>query len=67
MKAVKGRFLKKALIVDRVGPLLESELLKNHALHIQDETSQMAGLAVAPRPATWSSMRARDRAQRRTR
>lgn len=49
VKAVKSRFLKKALIVDRVGPLLDSELLKSHALHIQDETSQMAGLAVAAR------------------
>ncbi len=50
VKAVKGRFLEKALIVDRVGPLLDSELLKDHLLHVQDETSQMAGLAVAPSP-----------------
>jgi 16S rRNA (cytosine967-C5)-methyltransferase len=48
VKAVKSRLLERALIVDRVGPLLESDLLKSHALHIQDETSQMAGLAVAP-------------------
>ncbi len=50
VKAVENRFLEKALVVDRVGPLLDSELLKSHALHIQDETSQMAGLAVAPSP-----------------
>ena len=48
VKAVKSRLLEQALIVDRVGPLLDSELLKSHALHVQDETSQMAGLAVAP-------------------
>ena len=35
--------------MDRVGPLIESGLLKEHVFHIQDETSQMAGLAVAPR------------------
>ena len=35
-------------MVDRVGPLIESGLLKEHVFHIQDETSQMAGLAVAP-------------------
>ncbi len=51
VKAVKSRFLEQALIVDKVGPLLDSELLKSHALHVQDETSQMAGLAVAPRSA----------------
>jgi 16S rRNA (cytosine967-C5)-methyltransferase len=51
VKAVKSRLLEQAIIVDRVGPLLDSELLKNHTLHIQDETSQMAGLAVAPSPA----------------
>ncbi len=48
VKAVKSKRLERALIVDRVGPLLDSELLKSRTLHIQDETSQMAGLAVAP-------------------
>ena len=51
IKAVKSALLEKALIVDRVGPLLDNELLKDHTIHIQDETSQMAGLAVAPRSA----------------
>ncbi len=46
--AAKGRFLEQALLIDKVGPLLESGLLKEHVLHIQDETSQLAGLAVAP-------------------
>ena len=47
VKAVKGRLLEGALLVDRLGPLVESGLLKDHVFHVQDETSQMAGLAVA--------------------
>jgi 16S rRNA (cytosine967-C5)-methyltransferase len=50
VKAVKGRLLEGALLVDRLGPLLESGLLKDHVFHVQDETSQMAGLAVGPAP-----------------
>jgi 16S rRNA (cytosine967-C5)-methyltransferase len=50
VKTEKGRFLKSALSVDKVGPLIGSDLLKNRLVYVQDEASQMAGLAVAPRP-----------------
>ena len=48
IKAGKGKFLDRALLVDRIGPLLDDELFKGHFVHVQDEASQMAGLAVAP-------------------
>ena len=48
VKAGKGRFLDRALSVDRLGPLLDDELFKGRVVHVQDEASQMAGLAVAP-------------------
>ena len=43
-----GRYVEGALIVDRVGPLLTDELLTTLLVHVQDETSQMAVLALAP-------------------
>jgi 16S rRNA (cytosine967-C5)-methyltransferase len=43
----EGRFLKTALYVDRISPVLESDLFARHLIHVQDETSQMAGLAAA--------------------
>ncbi len=42
-----GRFLDTALWVDRIGPVLESDLFARHLVHVQDETSQLAGHAVA--------------------
>ncbi len=43
-----GRLLKTALYVDRIGPLLADDLLSAHLVHIQDETSQLAAMALAP-------------------
>jgi 16S rRNA (cytosine967-C5)-methyltransferase len=43
----RGRFLQSALYLDRIGPVLNSDLLARHVVHVQDETSQMAGLAAA--------------------
>ena len=48
IKAGKGRFLDRAVSVDRIGPLLDDDLFKGRFVHVQDEASQMAGLAVAP-------------------
>jgi 16S rRNA (cytosine967-C5)-methyltransferase len=50
LKVEKGRILPLALNVDRVGPLIASGLLENRLVYVQDEASQLAGLAVAPRP-----------------
>lgn len=48
--ASKGKFLESAITVDKVGPLLNDELFKSHAIHVQDEASQLVGQAVAPEP-----------------
>ena len=48
--ARKGKLLESAITVDRVGPLLKDELFTSHAIHIQDEASQLVGQAVAPEP-----------------
>jgi 16S rRNA (cytosine967-C5)-methyltransferase len=45
-----GRYVEGALRVDRIGPLLTDALLTTHLVHVQDETSQMAVLALAPGP-----------------
>ncbi len=50
VKVEKGRLLPLALNVDRVGPLIASGLLERRIVYVQDETSQLAGLAVAPGP-----------------
>src|SRR5208283_407293 len=50
IKTRGGRLLKTALYVDRVGPLLADDLLSAHLVHIQDETSQLAALALTPTP-----------------
>jgi 16S rRNA (cytosine967-C5)-methyltransferase len=42
-----GRLLQTALYVDRIGPVLDSDLLAQRLIHVQDETSQMAGHAMA--------------------
>jgi 16S rRNA (cytosine967-C5)-methyltransferase len=52
IKARKGRLLDAALTVDRIGPVLDSGLVKEGLVHVQDESSQMAGLALALRPHT---------------
>ena len=46
--AYKGKFLESAITVDKVGPLLSDELFKSHAVHVQDEASQLVGQAMAP-------------------
>lgn len=46
----KGRFAPQALRIDKIGPLIESGLLEKHLFCVQDEASQLAGLAVAPAP-----------------
>lgn len=43
----KGNFLQSALYVDRVGPVLSSDLFAHRLVHVQDESSQMAGNAAA--------------------
>ncbi len=45
-----GRYSEGALHVDRIGPLLANVLFTTHLVHVQDETSQMAVLALAPAP-----------------
>jgi len=42
-----GKFLKSALYIDRIGPILDSDLFAQRLIRVQDETSQMAGLAAA--------------------
>jgi 16S rRNA (cytosine967-C5)-methyltransferase len=46
--AVKKGFLKSALYVDKIKAVLDDDLFAKHVLHIQDETSQMAALFLAP-------------------
>ncbi|OPY64147.1 MAG: Ribosomal RNA small subunit methyltransferase B [Syntrophorhabdaceae bacterium PtaU1.Bin034] len=43
-----SRFLDSALYVDKVGPVLDTDLFKKGLIRIQDETSQMAAIALAP-------------------
>ena len=50
LKIGSGKLLPGAIRVDRVGPLLNDELLKSGVIHIQDEASQLAGHAVACAP-----------------
>ena len=45
-----GKLLPSAITVDKVGPLLSDELFKSHAIHVQDEASQLVGQAVTPEP-----------------
>jgi 16S rRNA (cytosine967-C5)-methyltransferase len=42
-----GQYLSTALSVDKIGPVLESSLFTDHLIHVQDETSQMAGHALS--------------------
>ncbi len=44
-----GRLLESAITVDRIGPLLNDELVTSGAIHVQDEASQLVAQAVAPR------------------
>jgi 16S rRNA (cytosine967-C5)-methyltransferase len=48
VKSRPGRFLESAVYVDRIGPLLADGLLKEHFVHVQDESSQLAPVALAP-------------------
>jgi len=50
IKTRSGRFLKSAVYVDRMGPLVADDLLKEHLVHVQDESSQLAVVALAPQP-----------------
>ena len=50
LKVEKSRLLPLALCVDRLGPLVASRLLDDRLVYVQDEASQLAGLAVAPGP-----------------
>jgi 16S rRNA (cytosine967-C5)-methyltransferase len=43
----EGEVLQSALYVDKIGPVLDSDLFARRLIHVQDETSQMAGLAAA--------------------
>jgi 16S rRNA (cytosine967-C5)-methyltransferase len=43
----EGKFLQSALYVAKIGPVLDSDLFAQHLIRVQDETSQMAGLAAA--------------------
>jgi 16S rRNA (cytosine967-C5)-methyltransferase len=47
ISANAGRFLSSAVIVDRIGPVLESDLFTQGFVHVQDESSQMAGYAAS--------------------
>jgi len=44
----KGLFSPAALYVDTLTPVIESTFFKKHLIHIQDEASQLTGLAVQP-------------------
>ncbi len=48
VEAKEGKLLQSALYVDRLGPVLDDDLFKAHLVHVQDETSQMAALTLAP-------------------
>jgi len=50
LKTHSGAFLESAIYVDRIGPLLTDDLLGTHLVHIQDEASQLAAIALAPLP-----------------
>lgn len=45
-----GTYLKSALYVDRLSPLVHSNLLSNRMVHIQDEASQLAVHAIKAEP-----------------
>jgi 16S rRNA (cytosine967-C5)-methyltransferase len=47
ISADTGRFLSSAMIVDRIGPVLESDLFAQGFIHVQDESSQMAGYSAS--------------------
>lgn len=48
--AREGRFVDGSLHVDRIGPLLANPLFADRLVLVQDETSQMAALALEARP-----------------
>ncbi len=48
--ARKSSILESAIIVDKLGPVLTHELFKKRIICVQDEASQLAGLAVAAEP-----------------
>ena len=45
-----GKLLDSAITVDKIGPLLNDKLFKSRAIHVQDESSQLVGQAMAPEP-----------------
>jgi 16S rRNA (cytosine967-C5)-methyltransferase len=50
LKVREGRYLESAVYVDRIAPILKSDLFDNHIVHVQDEASQMVALALSPAP-----------------
>ncbi len=48
IKARRGKFLNTALYVDRLAPLLKDHIFQQGFVHVQDEASQLAGIAVQP-------------------
>lgn len=46
IETIEGRFSESALSVDKLGPVLKSRLFSEGLVYIQDEMSQLAGIAV---------------------
>lgn len=46
----EGSFLPSALYVDRLGPVLSDALFREGVIRVQDESSQLVAIAVAPQP-----------------
>lgn len=49
IKTEKGRYVESSLYVDRLTPVIKDSLFKQGIIHIQDEASQLAGVALDPR------------------
>jgi len=45
----RGLFSPTALYVDKLTPVIESVFFKKHLIHVQDEASQLTGLAIQPK------------------
>jgi 16S rRNA (cytosine967-C5)-methyltransferase len=45
-----GRYLGSAVYVDRIAPVLQSDLFRDRIVHVQDEASQMVAYALSPAP-----------------
>ncbi|MCX8111460.1 MAG: hypothetical protein N3D15_09485 [Syntrophorhabdaceae bacterium] len=49
IKTERGRYIESALYVDRLAPIIKDNLFKKGIIHIQDEASQLTGIALDPK------------------